>query len=100
MAVSAGVINKRAAASGVYTVLYSINKGWAEHGAYGGTGTPLLWYDSSVSTHTREYHLTMSTHTHTPQWRDYDDKKNKLIRTEENDQKLKERLEKIISPTF
>lgn len=63
MAVSAGVINKRAAASDVYTMLYSINKGRAECGAYGGTGTPLLWYDSSVSTHTREYHLTMSAHT-------------------------------------
>lgn len=42
MAVSAGVINKRAAARGVYTMLYSMNKGWAERGAYGGTGTPLL----------------------------------------------------------
>lgn len=57
MSVNTRVVNKRAAVSAVYNVLYSINKVEEEAGAYGGTGEPFLCHDSSESSRTREQHL-------------------------------------------
>lgn len=42
MSVNTRVVNKRAAVSAVYNVLYSINKVEEEARAYGGTGEPFL----------------------------------------------------------
>lgn len=75
MSVNTRVVNKRAAVSTVYNVLYSINKVEVEDGAYGGTGELFLWHDSSESSRTRELHLQppaqilWTAEMHTGEWR-------------------------------
>ncbi len=75
MSVNTGVVNKRAAVSAVYNVFYSINKVEEEARAYGGTGEPFLWHDSSEISRTREQHLQpraqilWTAEMHTGDWR-------------------------------